>query len=109
MAAASSVLADTQAEQVTVLARWQNQRLQIIESSGLTVPLHLAGFYVEWANEQKFVRHQHLVDGSTYRVVGSVVRTEVRRFPDGWGARSGKPYSTYHVQARSAQRVKDKK
>lgn len=109
MVLGSSVMADTRAEQITVLARWQNQRLQIIETSGLAVPPHLAGFYVEWANERGFVQRQHLVEGSTYRVVGRVVRTEVRRFPDGWGARSGKPYSTYHVQARSAKRVKDEK
>ena len=109
MVAGSSVLADTRSEQVTILARWQNQRLQIIESRGLAAPHPLAGFYVEWTNEREFTRHRHFQEGATYRVVGRVVREEAGRFPDGWGARSGKPYSTYHVQARSAKRVKDKK
>ena len=107
VAATSCSGADARAGEVIVLARWQNQKLQIIESSGLPVPLPHAGFYVEWVNEQEFTRRQHLKESTTYRVVGSVAGTEVSRFPEGWGARSNQPYSTYYVQAESATRVED--
>ena len=109
MAAASCGSVTTHAGEVTILAQWHDQRLHIIESRGLAAPLPSAGFYVEWANEQEFLRHRHFKEGATYRVTGSVVREEAGRFPEGWGARSHQPYATFYVQAETATRIEDEK
>ena len=96
-------------EPITVLAQFQDQKLRVIESSGVAAPRHHAGFYVEWANEMDFLERQKLVEGATYRITGHVDRSEVRRFPVGWGERSGRPYSTLYVRAESAVRTEEKK
>ena len=105
----SAVAGDSLAEQVTVFAKFQDQRLRVIGSTGLGAPHYLAGYYIEWANEQEFVKHERLVEGATYRVTGSVVRANVSRFPEGWGVRSGRPYTSYYVQAESATKAENKK
>jgi hypothetical protein len=107
--AGNSFAAATPVEQVTVLAKYQAHALQVTEGSALAVPRHYAGFYGEWTNEPDFSQRRRLVEGATYRVKARLTRTEVRQFPEGWGARSGKPYSIYHLQAESATRVEDRK
>ena len=52
--------------------------------------------------------HDRLVEGAVYRVTGSIVRADVSRFPQGWGARSGKPYTTHYVRAASATKAENK-
>ena len=109
LAGCLSTAAVVSAEPVTVIARIQDQKLRVMESSGVATPPHYAGFYVEWANEKEFLERQRFVEGATYRITGKVERSDVRRFPAGWGARSGKPYSTYYVRAESAARLEEKK
>jgi len=95
---------EVSAAEATLIVEYQDQSLKLIDSSSLRakVPLHHAGYYIEWSNEKDFVSRQILVQGSKYEVVANIVQTKVGRFPaEGWGVRAGKHFVTYHLEAIS--------
>lgn len=109
-AACVSILATAASvEQVVVVAIYQDHVLQFTKAPGRVVSRQDAGAYFEWVNEREFLLHAHLVEGATYIVEADVQRIEVHQFPDGWGARSKRPYSTYYLYAKSATRSESKK
>ncbi len=101
----SVVLANAAARQVVVVAALQRGRLQAADCGGVAVPRHHVGCYVEWTNEHEFLANQWLAEHAPYQITANVARVEVRRFPEGWGKRSGQYYSTYYLQAVSAKGV----
>ena len=78
---------------ITVLVQYESNALHVLRSP-LASPLHHVGFYIEWTNERKFLSRHRLVERTQFEVNASILRTEVRRFADGWGERSGKYCST---------------
>ena len=92
-----------------MVAIYQDHVLQVTKTPGLGVSRHDAGSYYEWVNEREFLLHAHLVEGATYSVEANVQRIEVHQFPEGWGARSKRRYSTYYLYAKSATRSEGKK
>ena len=94
--------------QLAVLAKYENSALRVTESP-FVAPRHHAGCHIEGFNAREFAQRHPLVEGASYKATGTMERVEVRRFPDAWGARSGKYDSTHHLRARSATRMGEKK
>ena len=65
------------------------------------LPPHYAGYYIEWTNEEDFLSRQPLEPNAKYIVEALIIRSEVKRFPEGWKERSDKAYMTYYLEAVS--------
>ena len=95
-------------EQVVVTVKYEHQTMHVTSSVDLRIPRTHAGSYVEWTNEREFLARRRLIEHATYQVTANIVRVNVSQFPAGWGDRSGKSYSTFHLEALSAKRFKEK-
>ena len=97
------VSASAASEKMVILVKYQDNALQVLGSKANALPLHYAGHYIEWTNEREFVEKHKLFDQATYTITASVERVESRKFPEGWGERTGRNYSTYFLKALSAR------
>jgi hypothetical protein len=96
-----TVSAEVCAAEITLIVELQNQSLSLVGRANLQVPQDYSGYYITWTNEREFISRQMLVEGRKYRVAAQIIREETGQFPENWGARSGKYFLTYHVEAVS--------
>ena len=91
------------AERHMIVTQLENGSLHFVESASLKAPLHHAGYYVKWVNEQRFLSEQKLSPNIRYLIESKLVRSEVQQFPAGWKERSGRYYTTYYLEALSVK------
>lgn len=64
----------------------------------MSTPLHHAGYYAEFVNEDEFLKQMKPKKGEVANATVEVLQEEVEKFPDHYGDRANKFYKKYRLK-----------